>query len=101
MNVSLFLARRFLSGRRGGLLGTVSSLALAGVALGTAALVVAMGLMSGYRHDLAERIAGTSAEIIVMPDAATVPEEARRALEALPNVSAVALTIAGTRWRIG
>ena len=31
MNVSLFLARRFLSGRRGSLLGTVSSLALAGV----------------------------------------------------------------------
>src|SRR5438309_1702324 len=51
MNVPLFLARRFLAGRRGKLLGTVSTLALLGVALGAAALVVAMGLMSGYRHD--------------------------------------------------
>ena len=58
MNVSLFLARRFLSGRRGGLLGTVSSLALSGVTLGTAALVVAMGLMSGYRGELFEKLAG-------------------------------------------
>ncbi len=69
MNVSLFLARRFLSGRRGGLLGTVSSLALGGVALGTAALVVAMGLMSGYRAELFEKLAGTNAEVLVLPGA--------------------------------
>jgi ABC-type lipoprotein release transport system permease subunit len=92
VNVPAFLAKRFLAGSRRGLPKTVSVLALCGVALGAASLVVAMGLMSGYRHDLAERIAGTSAEIIVMPDAATAPEEARRALEALPNVSAVART---------
>ena len=92
MHVPAFLAKRFLAGSRRGLPKTVSVLALCGVALGAASLVVAMGLMSGYRHDLAERIAGTSAEIIAMPDAATVPEEARRALEALPNVAAVART---------
>jgi lipoprotein-releasing system permease protein len=92
VHVPAFLAKRFLAGSRRGLPKTVSVLALCGVALGAASLVVAMGLMSGYRHDLAERIAGTSAEIIVMPDAATAPEEARRALEALPNVSAVART---------
>ena len=73
MNVSLFLARRFLAGRKGGLLGTVSTLALFGVALGTAALVVAMGLMSGYRHELAEKLAGTNAEIIVIPGGKAEP----------------------------
>jgi len=92
MNVPAFLAKRFLAGSRRGLPKTVSLLALCGVALGAASLVVAMGLMSGYRHDLADRIAGTSAEIIAMPDAATAPEEARKALEALPNVAAVART---------
>ena len=61
MNVPAFLARRFLGGRRGGLLRTVSALALLGVSLGAAALVVAMGLMSGYRHDLADKLAGTNA----------------------------------------
>ena len=78
MNVSLFLARRFLSGRRGGLLGTVSSLALAGVALGTAALVVAMGLMSGYRGELFEKLAGTNAEVLVLARGPT-PTTRRRA----------------------
>ncbi len=92
MNVPAFLARRFLEGSRRGLPKTVSLLALVGVALGAASLVVAMGLMSGYRHDLAERIAGTNAEVIVMPEAGALPEEVRKALAILPNVAAVART---------
>jgi lipoprotein-releasing system permease protein len=92
MNVPAFLAKRFLAGSRRGLPKTVSLLALFGVALGAASLVVAMGLMSGYRHDLAEHLAGTSAEVIAMPGPGTAPEETRKALAALPNVTAVART---------
>lgn len=92
MNVSLFLARRFLSGRRGGLLGTVSSLALGGVALGTAALVVAMGLMSGYRAELFEKLAGTNAEVLVLPGVGADDAATRAALARVPGVSAVAKT---------
>lgn len=92
MNVSLFLARRFLSGRRGSLLGTVSSLALGGVALGTAALVVAMGLMSGYRGELFEKLAGTNAEVLVLPGVEANDAEVRTTLAGLPGVSAVAKT---------
>jgi lipoprotein-releasing system permease protein len=92
VNVSLFLARRFLSGKQGGLLGTVSVLALFGVALGTAALVVAMGLMSGYRHELAEKLAGTNAEIIVIPAGRPEPAKTIHLLASLPHVTAVART---------
>ena len=92
MHVPAFLAKRFLAGARRGLPRTVSLLALAGVALGAASLVVAMGLMSGYRHDLAERLAGTSAEVIAMPEAGTSPEDVRGSLARLPNVAAVART---------
>lgn len=92
MNVPLFLARRFLSGRRGGLLGTVSSLALAGVALGTAALVVAMGLMSGYRGELFEKLAGTNAEVLVLPGSDADETTTRAALEKVPGVTSVART---------
>lgn len=90
MNVSVFLARRFLAGRRGGLLGTVSTLALCGVALGAAALVVAMGLMSGYRHELADKLAGTNAEVLVVPQGGVEDEAVRQRLAALPGVVAVA-----------
>lgn len=93
MNVPLFLSRRFLGGRKGGLLGTVAALALAGVALGAAALIVAMGLMSGYRHELAEKLAGTNAEVLVVPPAERVVDPALRPeLEKLPGVEAVART---------
>jgi len=92
VRVSLFLARRFLAGRSGSLLGTVSTLALLGVALGAAALVVAMGLMSGYRNDLAEKLAGTNAEVLVVPDDLTGEEKARALLAKLPGVTAVART---------
>ena len=92
MNVPIFLARRFLAGRRGGLLGTVSTLALFGVALGTAALVVAMGLMSGYRHELAEKLAGTNAEVVVVPPGRPDPAAMARLLGGLPGVTAVART---------
>ena len=51
-----------------------------------------MGLMSGYRHDLAEKLAGTSAEVIAMPEPGANAEEQRAQLRALPNVTAVART---------
>ncbi len=92
MNVPLFLARRFLAGRTGRLLGTVSTLALSGVALGAAALVVAMGLMSGYRHDLADKLAGTNAEVLAMVGPDSAPADLRAKLPKLPGVVAVAET---------
>src|ERR1035437_3951197 len=51
-----------------------------------------MGLMSGYRGDLAEKLAGTSAEVIAMPEPRANVEEQRAQLRALPNVTAVART---------
>ena len=81
MHISAFLATRFLSGSRRGLPKTVSLLALFGVALGAASLVVAMGLMSGYppRPRRAHR-GHERPEVIAMPEPGTAPEEVRRAL---------------------
>ena len=92
MNLPAVLARRLLGGRERGLLGTVALLAVFGVALGTAALVVAMGLMSGYRNDLAEKLAGTNAEVLAIPDALRGEDELRAVLSRLPGVVAVART---------
>jgi lipoprotein-releasing system permease protein len=91
VRVPLFLARRFLAGRAR-LLGTVATLALFGVALGAASLVVAMGLMSGYRHELAEKLAGTNAEVLVVPDSPEDDAGLRAKLGKLPHVAAVART---------
>jgi lipoprotein-releasing system permease protein len=45
----------------------VSLLSIGGIALGVAALVVAMGLLSGYRREIQEKLIGANAEVIVFP----------------------------------
>lgn len=92
MNLPLFLARRFLSSRRGALLGTVSRLALFGVAVGTAALVVAMALMSGYRGELSEKLSGANAEVLALPGPEADAADVKRRLAPVPGVTAVAET---------
>jgi lipoprotein-releasing system permease protein len=51
-----------------------------------------MGLMSGYRNELAEKLAGTNAEVLVVPDGPADPAAIRAALAKLPHVQAVART---------
>ncbi len=45
----------------------MSWLAIAGVALGVMALVVAMGLLTGYRDEIQTKLIGANAEIVVFP----------------------------------
>lgn len=51
------LARRYLKSRRAsGRLSLISGIAIGGVAIGVAALIVVLGVMNGLRNDLRERI---------------------------------------------
>jgi lipoprotein-releasing system permease protein len=51
------LARRYLKSRRAsGRLSLISGIAIGGVAVGVAALIVVLGVMNGLRNDLRERI---------------------------------------------
>jgi lipoprotein-releasing system permease protein len=68
---------------------------MGGIALGVAALVVAMGLLSGYRREIREKLIGANAEVVVFslsggfPDPAAV--EAR--LSRVSQVRSVAAVI--------
>jgi lipoprotein-releasing system permease protein len=68
---------------------------MAGIALGVAALVVAMGLLSGYRREIREKLIGANAEVVVFsltggfPDPAAVAARVGR----VPRVRAVAPVI--------
>lgn len=63
----MVLAVRYLKGRRSRLLHRTALASLASVTLGVAALVVAMALMSGYRHELEEKLLGGNAAVLVYP----------------------------------
>jgi len=85
------LALRLLAGGRRGLLGSTAKAALAASALGTAALGVAMALMTGYREDLQSKLLGGNAAILVYPRGAggELAEEQIAGIRALPGVTRV------------
>ncbi len=66
-SLALEVAVRYLRSRPSRLVSSVSLLSIAGIALGVAALVVAMGLLSGYRTEIREKLIGANAEVVVFP----------------------------------
>lgn len=87
--LELAVARRFMGGGRSELLRSTTAAALASVALGVAALVVAMALLAGYRDELEEKLVEGNAAIMVH---ALDPQRASLAA-ALPVIE----TIGGVR----
>jgi lipoprotein-releasing system permease protein len=98
MPLELEVALRYLRSRPSRLVSSVSLLSIGGIALGVAALVVAMGLLSGYRGEIREKLIGANAEVVVFP--LSLPsggypdtEALERRLEKLPRIKAVSRVI--------
>ncbi|HEX2252222.1 MAG TPA: ABC transporter permease [Thermoanaerobaculia bacterium] len=86
------VAWRFLRGRRSRLLGGTARAALAAIALGVTAMIIAMALMTGYREDLERKLIQGNAPIIASPMGRGADElgpEVLRRLEAIPGVERV------------
>jgi lipoprotein-releasing system permease protein len=65
--LELSIAWRYLRGRRGSkLLSFISAIAVGGVVVGVAALIVVMGVMNGLQHDLREKLLIGSPDIRVL-----------------------------------
>jgi len=98
MPLFLEVALGYLRSRPSRLVSSVSLLSIGGIALGVAALVVAMGLLSGYRSEIQGKLIGANAEVVVFPLSLpsggypdTRPLQAR--LTQIPRVKAVAAVI--------
>lgn len=90
------LGRRFLAGRRQSrLLDSSARVAVVATALGVAAQVVAMGLMSGYRGDLERKLIGGNAAIVAYPTGLADPVAAAEAARAEPGVRRVDRVVYG------
>lgn len=65
-SVELFVALRYLFAlRRQAFISLISLFAVCGVCLGVASLIVVMGVMNGFSHDLREKIVGVTSHVIV------------------------------------
>jgi lipoprotein-releasing system permease protein len=91
----LFLALRYLRFHRGHtFLSIITLISVAGVTVGTAALVIALSLMAGMVQDVRERIHSGSAHLTLLSassaDVFQGADELVQRLEAVPGVSAAA-----------
>ncbi len=67
MKLDWFIARRYLSARRGGrLLSFITWIALGGVTVGVTALIVVIGVMTGMQEDLRAKILSANAHLMVL-----------------------------------
>ncbi len=95
-SLPLEVAIRYLKSRPSKLVSSVSLLSIAGIALGVAALVVAMGLLSGYRTEIREKLIGANAEVVVfplIPGGDPDPTALERRVAAVPGVAATSPVI--------
>ena len=67
MRFELFLAARYLKAkRRQAVVGVVTTISIAGVAAGVAALILALAITNGMRRDLQDRLLGATAHVDLM-----------------------------------
>jgi lipoprotein-releasing system permease protein len=67
MRFELFVAARYLKAkRRQAVVGVVTTISIAGVAAGVAALIIALAITNGMRRDIQDRLLGSSAHVQLM-----------------------------------
>ncbi|HLE56198.1 MAG TPA: ABC transporter permease [Rhodothermia bacterium] len=66
MTYPFFIAKRFLlSSRRSGFISFITVIAISGVAIGTAALIIGLSILAGFEKEIRENVIGFTANIQV------------------------------------
>jgi len=65
MNFEWWLTIRYLCAKKDKFLSIINFVAIAGIAIGVMALIIVIGVMTGFDHDLREKIVGANAHIFV------------------------------------
>jgi lipoprotein-releasing system permease protein len=95
----LLLALRYArSTRRDAFASFLSAVAAGGIALGVAALILSLAVISGFQHALRSEILGRTPQIEVELPPGTDAEGARRAVARVPGVLAAQVQVAGSGW---
>lgn len=99
MRFELFVADRYLrSKKRTGFISLITWISVAGVALGTAVLIVVLSVMNGFEQEVRARIVGTNAALIVLRydrDSVPQPDSVAAAVAQVPGVAGVAPFVYG------
>ena len=99
------IAFRYLKSRREGFISLIAWLSLVGIALGVAALIIVMSVMSGFRAELLDRILGVSGHVVIHTAEGPVPDYERlveqvttfpSVKQAIPVIEGQVMALAGT-----
>ena len=94
MRFELFIAVRYLRAkRRQAVVGVITAISIAGVAVGVASLIIALAITNGMRRDLQERLLSSTAHVLLMrvqDDGMRDWRELTARLAHLPHVTAAA-----------
>ncbi len=92
----LFLALRYLRPKRT-FVSVITLISILGVALGVAVLIIVISVMSGFDHDLRDKILGFGAHLQVTEEGSTLKNypEAMAVVAANPNVRGVSPFVLG------
>ena len=99
MSFELSLALRYLKTKRHGLFAVLTTLiAIGGVTLGVAALIVTLSVMNGFRADIQEKPLGIQPHVLLLGlegDSGIQVESVERKIESLRDVTAAAPFVLG------
>jgi lipoprotein-releasing system permease protein len=66
MKFELFIAKRYLvKGRKSSFISIISLVSIIGIAIGVAALIIALALLSGFQGDIRDKILSSTAHVMV------------------------------------
>jgi hypothetical protein len=66
MTFELFVARRYLTARRKqAFISVITTISVVGIAIGVAALVIAIALITGFQGDVQDKILGATSHVMV------------------------------------
>ena len=97
MRYELWLGLRYLfAKRRERFISIIALLSIGGVTLGVTALIVVLAVMSGFDHDIQEKLVGINAHLTIdAPGGVTNVDELMRRVSAMEHVDGVSPFISG------
>ncbi len=100
MKFELFIARRYLTARRKqAFISVITSISVLGIAIGVAALVIAIALITGFQGDVQDKILGATSHVMVSDlggQGLTGYEGLAEKIRAIPGVESVTPVVYNT-----
>ena len=71
----LKLAFKYFKSNKGGIFSFTSFLAVTGLSIGVASLIIVMSVMNGFKTDLTNKILGLNPHVVIQPNSFEIDEE--------------------------